>query len=124
MSALNALRGETTLEADGRAYTLTLDVNAFCYAQPVLNMKPREMVGTFEAEIDDMVVVRALLWAALQKHHACHIVEAGEIMADAGLTATRSALTACLVACFGSAEDGEEQNPPKPKPRKAIRGTG
>jgi hypothetical protein len=119
--AANPLRGEAELQAGDRTFKLVLDVNAFCCIQPVLNMKPRDILGTFEAEPDDMVVSRAILWGALQKHHDCHLVEAGEIMADAGLAETRVALTNCLAACFGAAEGKEQGNPPK---AKRTRGTG
>jgi len=111
MTAINPLRGEAVLEAGGETFKLTLDVNAFCHVQAALDLKPRELVATFEEEPDDLVVARGLLWGALQKHHSCHIVQAGEIMADAGLPQVRVALAECLAACFGSAEGKQGGNP-------------
>ena len=80
MVAVNPLRGEASIIAGAASYRLVLDVNAFCYAQPVLAMKPLEMVSAFLADGDDMLLMRALLWASLQRHHACHELEAGDIL--------------------------------------------
>lgn len=123
MVAANPMRGEALLGEGADAYKLVLDVNAWCAIQPSLGMKPMEVVGSFENHPDDILVTRALLWGALQKHHACHLIEAGEIMADAGFLPTRAALAECLAAAFGAsdAEDKEETDPRKPR-RKS--GTG
>ena len=121
--AVNPMRGEAELAVGDRTLKLTLDVNSWCLIQPALGMKPMQIVSAFESDPDDMVVLRGLLWGALQKHHDCHLIEAGEIMADAGFLPTRSALTACLAAAFGTADpEGKEVADP-PEPRRS-RGTG
>lgn len=107
--AFNPLRGEAVL-GERR---LVLDVNAFCAAQPVLNMKPLEMVSAFLADGDDLLLMRTLLWASLQRYHQCHELEAGEILADAGPAATRAVLTDMMVAAFGLKDHTEDKKPGK-----------
>lgn len=123
MVAVNPLRGEASIIAGDASFRLVLDVNAFCYAQPVLAMKPLEMVSAFLADGDDMLLMRTLLWASLQRHHACHELEAGDILGDAGIAPVRAALTGMMVNAFGLKDDGAEgkdgENPPK-----ATLGTG
>ncbi|MEV4934607.1 hypothetical protein [Sphingobium sp. LSP13-1-1.1] len=122
MTAVNPLRGEAQIKVADATLKLVFDVNAFCYAQPVLNMKPLEILSAHLADDGDMLLTRTLLWAALQKHHPCHELEAGEILADAGVPTVRNALTAMFVAAFGlkkESDDGEGkkgENPPTTTP--------
>ncbi|EPR14196.1 hypothetical protein M527_29220 [Sphingobium indicum IP26] len=123
MTAANPLRGEASIAIGETAYHLVLDVNAFCYAQSALAMKPLEMVSSFLADGDDILLTRTLLWAALQRNHPCHELEAGDILGEVGVPSVRAALTDMMVAAFGLREPGTEgkdgENPPKP-----TRGTG
>lgn len=122
--ATNPLRGEASLKAGDKAYSLVLDVNAFCYAQPVLSMKPLEMVSAFLADGDDLLLMRTLLWASLQRHHACHELEAGDVLADAGPVAVRSAITDMMIAAFGLKDQTEDKEPGKALMTTPIPGTG
>jgi hypothetical protein len=115
----NPLRGEVALEIAGASYQLVFDVNAFCHAQEALGKKPLEMVADFSSDPDDLVTLRGLFWAGLQKHHACHLIAAGELLSDAGQPAVRAALAEGLAAAFGLAdkEEGKEDaNPPMTTP--------
>lgn len=123
MTGINPLRGEGTIVAGGKSYPLALDVNAFCYAQPILSMKPLEMVSAFLADGDDLLLMRTLLWAALQRHHPCHELEAGDILADAGPVAVRGVITDMMVAAFGLKEQAEDKEPGK-APTMPTLGTG
>ncbi|MGW8202978.1 hypothetical protein ACWGM0_10575 [Sphingomonas bisphenolicum] len=122
--AVNPLRGEAALKVGDKAYSLMLDVNAFCYAQPVLHMKPLEMVSAFLADGEDLFLTRTLLWAALQRHHPCHELEAGDILADAGPVAVRSTITDMMVAAFGLKQQAEDKEPGKALTTELIPGTG
>lgn len=115
----HALRGQVALTAGETRYHLVFDVNAFCFAQEALGKKTMEIVADFSDDADDLVTARGLLWAGLQKHHACHLLQAGEIMSDAGQIAVRAAVSEGLAAAFGlaeKAEDKESPNPPMPTP--------
>ena len=139
MTAVNPLRGEATLDAGERGtLTLVYDVNAFCYAEghlgkttdQIVAMVQEEFAGWDQAAADESraprvnaTLTRALLWAGLQKRHpGTHMIEAGEIMSDAGLGETVAAVLNGVFAFFGKAEeDGDSGDPPK-KPKKG--GTG
>lgn len=136
--AVNALRGEATLEAGDKAYRLVFDVNAFCYAEERLAKTTDEIVAEVSTEFAswnpdalskggvpriNATLTRALLWAGLQKHHAgTHLAEAGEIMSAAGLNGTVAAVLNGFYAAFGQAE-GEDGSRP-PEGGEAAPGTG
>ncbi|WP_397586679.1 hypothetical protein [Sphingobium fuliginis] len=143
MTAANPLRGEKVVSVGGVDYKLVLDVNAFCYAQAELGKKSLEITAAISGDPDDMLSIRGLFWASLQKYHPCHLFEAGEIMADAGPAAVRAALLDCLADAFGLAEsqpgateDKEGENPQRTlgtgsdstgstaKPEAAAKGSG
>jgi hypothetical protein len=59
-------------------------------------------------------LMRALLWAGLQKHHpGTHLAEAGEIMSDAGIAPTVGAVLNGFYTAFGDSEDKEPVRPQK-----------
>lgn len=124
MTAVNPLRGEAALVAGEKTYVLVLDANAFCYAQPVLAMKPLEMVSAFLEDGDDLLLMRTLLWASLQRSHPCEEIEAGDILSDAGPAAVRSAITDMMVAAFGLRDNAEDKEAGKEQMTAAIPGTG
>jgi hypothetical protein len=111
---VNPLRGEAALVAGAKTYTLTFDVNAFCLAEKALAMPTDEIVQAIDTGSADLSFMRALIWAGLQRGHACTIAEAGDIVSDAGMAVAKSAMLAGLTAAFGLAqEDGDEMDPPK-----------
>lgn len=115
----NPLRGEASIDIGGLAFKLVLDVNAFCCAQEVTGKKMLEMVEAFTLDADDLVTLRALFWAALQKHHPCHLIQAGEMLSDAGDPAVRGVVAQALSVALGTAEPGEDKegkNPPTETP--------
>lgn len=136
----NPLRGEAPLAAGDASYTLCFDVNAFCYAEAQLAKTTDEIVFQVQDELSGWVVasknpnalprlnsslVRGLLWAGLQKHHpGTHLVEAGEIMSDAGLANTVVAVTNAFFAAFGPPEAEGEKRPNPPKRKRGGRGIG
>jgi hypothetical protein len=121
MSA-NPLRAERELRLGDEVLKLTLDVNAFCCVEPVLGMKPMAILREFQEEPDGLTIPRAMLWAALQKHHPeTHLAQAGEIMSDVGFLETRKSLTDLFGQFYGQAEDGDEKDPPK---KRKTPGTG
>jgi hypothetical protein len=113
---VNPLRGEGRLQAGDKTYRLAFDVNAFCFAESALEpMTTDDIVAEIAGGTAKMTILRAVTWAALQKHHPeTHLVHAAEIMSDAGMPAVRQAIADGLKAAFGLAtEDKEDENPPK-----------
>jgi len=105
----NPLRGEAMLTAGPDEYKLVFDANAFCYAQQTLGMKAMEMVAAFSEDPDDMLTMRGLLWAGLQKHHECHLIQAGEVLSSAGMPEARAAIALGLAAAFGTETKGDKE---------------
>lgn len=110
----NPLRGEASIEIGSATFTLVLDANAFCNAQQALGKKLLEMVEDFQLEPDDLITLRALFWASLQKHHPCHIIQAGEMLSDAGQPQVRGVIAEVLAAAFGTGEAAEGKDEPNP----------
>lgn len=118
----NPLRGEASIEIGGLAFKLVLDANAFCCAQEATGKKMLEMVENFTLDADDLVTLRALFWASLQRHHPCHLIQAGEMLSDAGDPAVRGVIAEALAVALGTddnAEGKQGENPPT-----EIPGTG
>ncbi|MDO7841078.1 hypothetical protein [Sphingomonas immobilis] len=113
----NPLRGEADLVAGDQTYKLVFDVNAFiCAEQALGGMTTDEIVERYERTQAkaDMTLLRALVYGGLQREHPCHLIQAGEIVADAGIASVRDAVRTGLGAAFGMkpAEDKEEPDPP------------
>lgn len=101
--------------AGDASYRLAFDVNAFCFAESVLDpMTTDDIVAEVASGTAKLTILRAVTWAALQKYYPdTHLAQAAEIMSDAGLLAVRQAIANGLKAAFGLAsEGGEEENPP------------
>lgn len=120
----NPLRGESDLIVGETTYKLVLDVNAFCSIESLLKLKPLEIVQAFTDAPDGMAVPRAILWGALQKKHEMTLWDAGELMAEAGLVETRSALSDALALMFGMTKASEVRKPGNAGRGKKTPGTG
>lgn len=100
----NAPRGTVTLDVGGKVYTMHLTFNAICQLEETLSTANKQV--TFKeiaemAERGSLRHVRAVVWAALLKHHPeMSISDAGELIHDAGglsgLTKQISELSASL----------------------------
>lgn len=70
----NAQRGGVTLEAGGKAYTLSFSINAMCELEDAFGKPVMEVIEDFQnADTDgsklSIKTVRVLIWAALIDHH-------------------------------------------------------
>jgi hypothetical protein len=118
----NPLRGEASVDISGATYQLTFDVSAFIFAQQATGKKMMEMVTAFSEDPDDLITLRAMIWAGLQRKHPMPIGEVDELISSAGLAKARSVVSDGLAAAFGGAEEARETGK-APKPQ-AKRGTG
>lgn len=118
----NPLRGESTVEIEGRAYGLTFDVSAFIFAQQATGKKMTDLIGGFSEEPDDLIGLRAIFWAGLQRKHPVTLSEAEDLLSSAGIAKARFAVSTALAAALGEKEEGQEQSDP-PKVKRS-RGTG
>lgn len=116
----NPLRGETSVEIAGQSYRLVFDVSAFIFAQQATGKGMEALVDSFTNAADDLLILRALFWAGLQRHHARSIGEVDDLMSDAGLAKTRAAVSSALAAAFGTVKEGRDSG----KALKRKRATG
>lgn len=116
----NPFRGETSVEIGGETYRLVFDVSAFIFAQQATGKGMEALVSEFEASADDLLTLRVMLWAGLQRHHPRLIGEVDELMTTAGPSKVRFAVSQALVAAFGVAKEGK--NSGKARKQKAATG--
>src|SRR3546814_5014828 len=87
----NAVKGEASLKAGDKEYTLVMSVNALCEADDVLGMATDEILARYSSGLS-VKLLRGLIWAALQTNHPCTVDEAGEIIEAAGVPSAKTAL--------------------------------
>lgn len=121
----NALTGEVPFTAGGATYKLVFDVNAFCLAEEALDgMTTDEMLDMLRRKRVGFRLVRAVIYAGLQANHPCHLIRAGEIISDAGLPASRSAVIAGFEAALAAAAGAQEGSEPGEEKGPEGSGTG
>lgn len=113
----NPMKGEATLKAGGREFTLAFNINALCEVEYLLDRSTEQILRALVLD-PPLHVVRALLWGGLRQHHPDLDLKAvGEIMEDLG--GTEGALDAmgdALTAAFPEAKGGEPDRPRKGAP--------
>lgn len=102
----NPHKGEATLTAGERSFTLVYTINSICELEDALNKGINEIV----TDMARMSVMRAMLWAGLMDKHAMSLKEAGDVMHEAGLKAVTVAVNSALANAF-PAEKGSKANP-------------
>jgi hypothetical protein len=84
----NRQKGEVNLVVDGRTYTLVLDIDAMCALEEHFSTPSHDATWdeiAVKVNKGSVRVVRALIWAMLQRHHPeLSVVDAGHLMNDAG----------------------------------------
>jgi hypothetical protein len=119
---------------DGRTFTLVLDIDAMCALEEHFSS------ATHDATWDEIAakvnkgsvrVVRALIWAMLQRHHPdMSVVEAGHLMNDAGgILGLAKVLKVAMESATPDPEDikalgAGKTNPPKAQAGKKSRHEG
>ena len=77
--AANSLKGEVEIKSGGVAYTLVFTSNAIVQTEQLLGAS----IGVITSNLTHVENLRALLWAALQKHHdGTDLFKAGDILDD------------------------------------------
>jgi len=92
----NPHRGEVTLSAGDKTYTLVFTINAVCALEKLLEKGVDEIM----MERGKVTNVRAMLWAALLRHHKMEVDDAGDVMDEAGAEATGVAVTKAVALAF------------------------
>lgn len=119
----NALKGEVEVKAGDETLILVLDINGL--------IEVEEQVGLdLEAILQGLTSIslkvdRALIWAAMQKHHApCNLLRAGEIVQQLGFKGAHAMVIKLMAAAMPEVvREKKEARPPKATTR-AKHGTG
>lgn len=112
----NAVRGQVSLKAGDTIYTLCLSANAMCSLEEHTGRDIGDIASSLNEKGVSMVLVRSLIWAALQDHHSdIDIKGAGNIITEAGMSACMEAIGLAFQRAFPDAEVKESPNPPKAK---------
>lgn len=102
----NPLKGEADLTIGPKeVYRLVIDINALAEAEDATGMDIDQLLTGLQRG-RSLKVLRALLWAGLQEHHACHLARAGEIMSSAPTGSVHDAVSRAVVGAFPQSEGG------------------
>lgn len=115
----NPIKGEVALSIGGVAYTLCLGINQIVELEAVTDTGIIEIAGWFNDRAKLRAGnMRAILWAALQKHHPeIDMIKAGDLMQTVGLMPVIEKLGQAIQAAF------PEVKPENPR-KRARAGTG
>lgn len=104
----NKVKGEVGFAANGKGYTLLLDLNALCEAEEHV---PGIMDGGLK-ELKSVKAIRAVFWSGLRRHHpTVTLVEAGDIMQSLGVPEAGRLIGEAMAAAWG--DGGEEAARPQ-----------
>lgn len=79
LMAANPLKGEVDIVSGDVTYTLAFTSNSIVLAEQLLSAS----IGEIATNLTHVENLRALLWAALQKHHAkLDLLKAGDVLDD------------------------------------------
>jgi hypothetical protein len=117
----NRNKGEVSLQAGDKEYTLRFSANALCELEDATGMGINGIAQQLSS-VDSMRMrtVIAVVWAGLlDRHPGITKEEAGEIITEATLLKTMSVVSDAFVLTFGKVEDVEAALPTLPgKARK------
>lgn len=102
----NPIKGEIDFSVEGQPYTLALDLNALCEAEP---FAPGIMDG---GDLKSLRAIRAVFWAGLRRHHPQLLQEdAGNLMQAIGMKEAGRLIGEGMKLAFGGGEGAAR--PPK-----------
>ncbi len=112
----NPLRGEVSLEAAGKTYTMHMSVNALCVLEGEIGKTAPEIFAELDTRREKVSVtrIRAILWAALTDHHPeLTQKEAGKIIGEAGgIVTVLGKLAEAIAAAFPPPEAKSDEARP------------
>lgn len=122
----NLHRGELTIDADGRQYTLAVSSNALAALEGLFSTSEKrvtwqEVCG--HAARNSHTHIRGILWAMLRKHHREMTLEdAGDLIDAIGLDALDAKLTEIIVQTVPDPVDLKKLGITPGNPRRAQAG--
>lgn len=108
----NPIKGEVDLTIDGKTYTIKLGRNALASVEGLLGKGFPEIAQALSSD-PQIAVMRAILWAGLQRHHPdIDLFGAGDLMDEAGDDLITEKIGEALRITFP--ESKGESHPQKP----------
>lgn len=112
----NIHRGEVSLDAGGRVYTLRLSVNALCDLEGVVQRPATaaiaDLVDAGKGANVDFRLARAVIWAAmLGNSPGATLEDAGELIEAAGLGPVMESIGKMITAAFPAPAKATTENP-------------
>lgn len=112
----NPHRGQVPLVAGAATYALSMSINAMCALEAKLGRPMGAVMTDILAMHGDparmsLTLLRAVLWAALQDHHAVDEAGAGDILGEAGLPAALGGVTQAFTLAFPAKKAGADARP-------------
>jgi len=107
----NPIKGEVPFDVGGRTFTLCLGINAIAELEAVVDAGVVEIANWFNDRSKLRAGnMRAVLWAALRKHHPdIDLLAAGDLIQEAGLQVVVVKLGEAIQAAFPEAEPENPQ---------------
>jgi hypothetical protein len=121
----NLAKGEVGFQADGKAYTLVLDIDALCLVEERLNMSALRIMAIIMTQ-PQLRYIKLLLWAGLQAHHkGLTESQAGELIVEiGGVVGAADLINRGFAATFPTPEAAEGAGDPPPPAETPEDGTG
>jgi len=114
----NAAKGHAALEVAGKTYTLAMTLNALCEIEERFGGMDEVESRLEKPRMSD---IRALLFCALQEHHAEEFPDERAVGSVVSLTEGVAAVTRAMQAAFPTAEGGEGAKPAGKPPARPGR---
>lgn len=116
----NRAKGEATLKAGDKEYTLVFNMNARAALEDALDLNISQLVDLMKPEKLRHKHIITIVWAGLRKYHKELTKEdVGDLIDEAGLEETMKAFE----KAFSASVEGLAENPPKPEPMKEAKAT-
>jgi hypothetical protein len=104
----NPHKGEVPLVAGDTTYTLRFSTNALASIEDVLGLGVSEVIAAMQGSVK-IGTLRAVLWGGLQgAHKGTSLLDAGDIIDAAGVSAASEAISKAFQLAFPAPEGGSE----------------
>lgn len=106
----NPHRGEVALQAGEDTYRFCFTIDALCQLEERLDLSIVEISGLLNQGAVRLKVLRAILWAGLQTHHApIDEKAAGELIGQIGAVPLMGAIVSAMNQAFGADEEAADE---------------
>jgi hypothetical protein len=116
-------KGEVSVEADGKTYTLVFSINALCELEDKLGASVSD-IAALSTNGKRFGTIRTVFWAGLQEHHPdLTLKDAGRIITAMGIPAADAAVGEAFSLTFPEVRTLPLELKPAPGKRSARTGS-